>query len=316
MKLWDMSDMYKLINEYPRQFERGFRMAEFLQIPDDITEVVIIAVSYNAAVAMIIKNLFAHNFKVPVTIYPEEGWPRQIGPKTLCIAVSLCGHRVEVLSAVKTAYTANAKIVVVTTGSELEVFAKERNLPIVLMDKELPEWKFRMGQGLILSVIIQLLINARVLSIDVRQKILQAATAIEALYLPKLGQKLANDLTGLTVLIYSSFNYAGLARLVKALINILWQTPSFTGSFIDLQYLEVYGFTHGKGYTKQFLLFLQDKTDDELIQATIKKLEHQLSAGKAKQFTLDLPGANHIEKTLASIMLFYWTIYWLLNKSK
>ncbi|HCR42140.1 TPA: hypothetical protein DIV45_02120 [Patescibacteria group bacterium] len=308
MKLWDMSDMYKLINEYPRQFERGFRAAEAISIPPDIKEVVIIAVSYNAAVVAIVQSLFGDEFKVPVILYSDMRSLQQLGPQTLCIAISLCGHRAEVVSAVQIAHASGAKIVVITTGGELEIFARERKLPLVLLDKQLSEWKFRMGHGIVLATIVQLLINARVLSATARQKILTAVTAIEKLYLPKLGQKLVDLLAGSTVLIYSSPYHTGLARLCKSLINILWQTPCFTGSFTDLQYLEIHGFGH-KGYAKHLVLLLQDKNDDALTQTTIVNLATKLADNKIKYYILGLPGETRIEKTLAGIMLFYWTIY-------
>ena len=315
MKLWDMSDMYALINNYPNQFERGFRLAESVQLPKDIKEIVISAVSYNSAVAEIIQNVFKDELTIPLIIHKESGLPHKVSSQTLLIAISLCGHRAEVVSAAKAAYETGAKIIIITTGGELEDFARERKLPLILAPKELPEWKFHMGQGIILAILVQLLINAKVLTPLARQCVLGAASAIEKLYLTKLGQKLADLMVGNNTLIYSSSLYSGLSRLIKTLANTLLLAPCFSNSFTELKYSEIYGLGH-KGLGKYLVLILQDKNENPDIQKNITDLQTKLTNNKTKHYLLDLPGQNQLEKNLAAVMLFYWVIYAFLVEPK
>lgn len=319
MRIWEQSDIYDLIKKYPEQLEQGFRMAEFVRLPKGIDQVVIVALSYNATIAEIAKNLFEMEASVPIRTHIGYGLPTGITPITLVVAISLCGERPEILSAAKAAYTAKAKLVVVTAGGELEVFAREHNSPLVLIDKNLPELKEpvnrKLSGGIMLAVIIQILINAGVLPPEIRQNILTAIGEIESMYLPKLGEKVANLIADNHILIYSSNRYTGLATLLKALLNILVTLPGATNTIAAALGSDIYGFSH-KGWAKHFILILEDTTESELEQKSLLKLEEKITHAKLAYSTLELPGSNQLTKTLAGIMLFYWAIHALLNKEK
>lgn len=315
MKLWDQSDIYALINKYPQQFERGFRAAESIQISKGVKEVIISATSYNAAIAQIIADLFKNELNAPITVHQGYDLPKPVSPDSLVIVISLCGKRPEMLSAAQAAYAQKAKIVAVTTGGELEVFARERNLPLVLIDKALSEFNTpstgRLAGGFMVAILTQILINAGVLSPKIRQQILAAGEAIEKMYLPKLGQKLAEMASDSTTLIYSSNRYNGLAQLIKSLLNILVQMPCFYNEIPAMLQSEIKGLER-KGFAKYFTLILQDNTEDTRMKQTILTTQTQLTTMKIKNYALDLPGQNQLEKTLASIMLIYWMLYWML----
>ncbi|MFA5967061.1 MAG: SIS domain-containing protein [Patescibacteria group bacterium] len=321
MKIWNQSDIYDLIKKYPQQFERGFRMAESIQLSKDknIDQIIITAFSYNAATAEIVKNLFENDTTVPIRIHTGYGLPARITPKTLVIAISLCGKRPEVLSATKMASAAHAQVVAITTGGELEVFAREHNLPFVLIDKTISELRAptngKMNGGIMLAVLVQILINAGVLSSKARQNILAAVTEIENMYLPKLGHKVADLVADTHLLIYSSNTYIGLAHLFKSLLNIFATMPCFTGTIAEAMGNDVQGFPP-KTSTKYFVLLFEDTTEPDFIQHSLIKLEEKIVATKLKYSTLELPGSNQLAKTLAAIMLLYWIIYGLGQESK
>ena len=319
MRIWDQSDIYDLIKKYPQQFERGFRIAESIQLPKNIDQVVIASFSYNAAIAEIVKNLFEADATVPIQVCHGYDLPARITPQTLVVAVSLCGRRPEVLSAMQTACKATAKMVAVTTGGELEVFAREHKLPLILIDKNLPEMRppadGKLSGGIIIAILIQILINSGVLNQKIRQYVLAAVVEIENMYLPKLGDKIAGLVGDTNLLIYSSEKYSGLAKLAKNLFNILIAMPCFESSLTEALGLDIYSFQR-KGFAKYFALILQDKNETEPIQFSLQTLTDKLAEVKLKSYILDLPGSNQLTKTLTAVMLFYWVIYALLDKQK
>lgn len=320
MKLWDQSEVYDLIKKYPNQFERGFRIAEVAHLPKTVDQVVISAFSYNAAIAEIVKNLYLEDLAVPLQIHSGYGLPAQITPQTLLVAISLCGKRPEVLSAVQTAYAAGLKVVIITTGGELEVFARERELPLILLDKSLPEYQpapanGSWGAGLMIAILVHILISVGLLPAKTRQEILTTAKGIENMYLPRLGRKIADLIADTTVLVYSSERYYGLANFMKNIINILGGMPCFANTFSGGLGTEIYGFSR-KGFAKYFALILNDDTANKNVKWSTQQLEEKLSAAKIKNYVLDLPGQNQLEKTLATPMLIYWTAYGLLDKQK
>jgi hypothetical protein len=290
-----------------------------VQLPKDIDQIVIAAISYNAATAQIVKNLFAEEISIPIHIHSGYGLPLRITPKTLVIAISICGKRPEVLSAVKMAYAANARVVAITTGKELEAFARERNLPLILIDKTLPEMNQltggKMSAGIIIAILTQILINTGVLNPKARQRVLAAVTEIETMYLPKLGGKIAEMIAETNLLIYSSETYLGLASLAKALLNILEQMPCFVNTITEALNSEIYSFQR-KGSAKYCALILQDAAESTTTQSSIQKLQEKLTATKLKSYILELPGSNQLTKTLAGIMLLYWVSYSLISQQK
>jgi len=322
MKPQYQSDIYNLIKKYPQQFELGFRIAEIVQITPStqkFKEVIISTTSYNATIAQSIKDLFSNIIDLPITIHQDYDLPHTVGPDSLIIVVSLCGKREEMLSAARMAYTQKAKIVTITTGGELEVFARERALPLILLDKTLPEFNpltnGYMSGGCMVAILIQILIKTKILPVNIRQQVLATEGVIEKMYLPKLGQKLAELVTDTTLLIYSPAQYRGVTQLIKNLVNNLLQSPCFYQLIPAVLHSEINSF-QSKSPTKYFTLILNDTTLDNRLQKNILTLETKLTTLKIKSYNLELPGENQLEKTLASIMLIYWMIYWSLSQQK
>jgi len=319
----DQSDIYDLIKKYPGQLERGFRIAEIIhlpKLPKAVDQVVISAVSYNATIAEMVKNLYTEDILVPFQIHTGYGLPARITPQTLLVAISLCGQHPEVLSAVQVAYKAGLKVAVITTGGELEVFARERELPLILLDKSLPEYKpapanGSWGAGLMIAILVHILIGIGLLPAKVRPQILTAAKDIENMYLPRLGRKIADLIADTNALIYSSEKYYGLANFMKSIINILGEMPCFANTLSGGLGTEIYGFSR-KGFAKYFALILRDDTADKNIKWSTQQLEEKLSDAKLKNYVLDLPGQNQLEKTLATPMLIYWIAYSLIYPQK
>lgn len=311
MKLWDMSDMYKLINEYPRQFERGFRIAEQINLPQmPLNEVIIVAVGHDAAIAEIVQDLFSSHLAIPIKINRELNHTLPASTRTLVINLAVTHFPEEMANLAKQYYEDGANITTITTGGAPEIFARDRHLPLILLDNSLPEWKFRMGSGLMIAILTQVLISAGVLNHQVRSSLLQATIELENMYLTKLGEKIAKAIMpNSSLLLYSPNFYLGIANLIKHLANTLLQLPCFVGRLSDYKYGETYGFA-GKNWSKFLGLIIQPTQE---VSTQISFIQKNLATRKIDSFIWELEGQNQIEKSLAAIMLFYWTIYWLLK---
>ena len=313
MKLQDQSDIYDLIKKYPQQFERGFRLAEPVRLSKNVKEIILCATSYNTPVAEIVADIFGREAHPPYFVHQGYDLPHATSSESLVIAISVCGKRPEVISAAHMAYSQKANLVIVTSGGELENFARERSLPLILIDKANPEFHFRMAGGIMFAIITQILINAGVLSPKTRQQILAAGQNIEKMYLTKQGSKLAEMIADTSVLVYAPNQYSGVAHFLKHLLNIFIPLPSWTNEIPAVRYSEIYSLQR-KGLAKYFALILKDPSADARLQDDTKKLQEQFSDDKIKHYILELPGADYLEKSLAALMLFYWTIYALLQK--
>ncbi|MFH1088371.1 MAG: hypothetical protein V1719_00850 [Patescibacteria group bacterium] len=311
MKLWDMSDMYALINEYPRQFERGFRIAEQINLPKStITNVIITAVGHDAAVAKIVCDLFEANITIPITIKQELADAKTVTKQTLIINLAVTYYPEEMVKLTKKYYVDGAKIITITTGGEPEIFARDRQLPLILLDDSLSEWKFRMGSGLIIAILTHVLTHYGILPQQTRSHMLQTTTKLDGMYLTKLGEKIAKFMIASSVsLLYTPSHCLGLSHLIKNLTNTLLQLPCFVGLLSDYKYSENYGFS-GKNWNKFFALIIQDNDTANNPAVLVQK---QLNARKIDSFIWKLNGQNKLEKSLSTIMLFYWAIYWALK---
>lgn len=310
MKTSDPSDMYSMIANYPKQFAKGFRLAEGIQLPQDIKEVVIAGIGGSALAPDIVISFFKDELSVPITVHRSYSLPPKISDRTLVIAVSFSGNTEETLSATKLAYEQKSRIVAVTSGGALELFARERALPLVLLTKESDNFQPRMSSGYVIAVLTQLLINAGVLSESARQTLLRTADAVGKMYLPQLGKNIAALLPGYTPLIYASDRYWPVARIAKIKINENSKVPCSWNVLPEMNHNEMVGFTNSQG-VKYFALVLQDPEDDPRINRRMGVLTGMLQEKGIKSFIVKMPGTNKYERTIGTLMLMDWVSYWL-----
>lgn len=294
----DPSDIYSVIANYPKQFEKGFRLAEAIQLPDDINNVVIISMGYDASSAKILVKLLEDSVTIPITIHQSNQIPTNISSNSLVLFINSLGNTPEILSVLEKTDVAKTNPVVITSDRELEIQAREKSIPFILVPKT-P----KITSGYIIAIIVQLLINAEIITKDTRKQILEAANSLDELYLPQQGKKIAELIKKYIPLIYTSEEYWPLALMAKNQINNMARTPCFWNRLPEINYNEILSLNNLRKNQYYALVFQNSETPTPFIET--------LSELKILHRIIPMLGKNKLERTFSSLMLIDWIAYWL-----
>lgn len=294
----DPSDIYSVITNYPKQFEKGFRLAETIKLPDDISNIVIVSMGYDASAAMILVKLLEDIVSVPITIHQSDQPPYNISDTSLVLFIDSLVNTPEIMSVLKKIDTTKTNPVVITSDRELEIQAREKSIPFILIPKT-P----KITSGYIIAIITQLLINAGIAPKDTRQRILEAANSLDKLYLPQQGKKIADLVKKYTLLIYASAEYCSLASMAKNQINNMARTPCFWNKLPEINYNEILSLNNLRKNQYYALVFQSSEIPTPFTET--------LSELKILHRIIPMLGKNKLEKTFSSLMLIDWISYWL-----
>ncbi len=307
MKTLDLSDKYSMISNWPNQFESGFRLAETINLKQP-KEIIITGPADNLIPANILINLFEEQIKIPYKIRYDQSLPNNINKDSLIIILSFSGNESGILNSAKSAYEQQIPLVVITAGRQLEIYARERNIPLILIPKLNRHFDIHTTTGYIIAALSQILINAKIIGNSNKEDILTTTKNISQLYLPQLGKKLAASIKKHTPLIYVPDDYWSIAQTTKIKINHNVQIPCFWNTLSRLMHSEIIGFNNNR--TKYLAIFLEDSKDLKT-KKQIQLLAEVLAKQKINHKIIDMPGDNKFEKILSSFWLMDWIVYWL-----
>ena len=151
VKKLDSQNMLGSLERLADQIEQIDAEANEIKLPSSYkkaTNVVFFGMGGSALGAHCISSIFRNNLKLPLEIVNGYEAPGTVGKNTLVIAVSYSGGTEETLSALEKARERGAKLVVITSGGELEKYAKKNKIPaLIFRTDNNPCGSPRMGLG-------------------------------------------------------------------------------------------------------------------------------------------------------------------------
>jgi glucose/mannose-6-phosphate isomerase len=136
-KQLDSLNMIGEIDNLPDQLGYAYQLGLKHDLSDwkDLRHIVIAGMGGSAIGADLLAAYCASLSPIPVTVHRDYGLPLFArGAETLVICSSHSGNTEETLDAFEAARKAGCRIVVVTTGGELEKLAKENDIPVWTFD--------------------------------------------------------------------------------------------------------------------------------------------------------------------------------------
>lgn len=119
------------------QFMQAFEEASQIKIPASYKkaeQIVFLGLGASALPGAIARAVFEADIKVPILCLSAGEAPKFVSAKTLVIAISHFGNTDAVLESVKAYSKKKAKIVIISTGGKLVLFAKREKLPVYKYD--------------------------------------------------------------------------------------------------------------------------------------------------------------------------------------
>ena len=259
--------------------------------------------------ADILKVIFPTKEIIVHTDYGLPNLKEESLKESLFIASSYSGNTEETLDFMDEAYSRGFNVVAVTTGGELIKFAKENNVPYVLMPKEDIQPRVAIGYSLLAMALI---IEPTSLSI-----IKQVGKSINVSNLKDQADEIAKDLNEKIPVIYSSLKNSHLGYLWKIKFNETAKIPAFSNCFPELNHNEAQGFDFVDANSKLSenfaFIFLKDQNENLFIEKRMKVLDRIFQAKGFSVINLSLIGQNELERILNSMILADWTSLALAN---
>lgn len=165
----DKSNMMGSIEELGNQVKHAWEDLKNVKFTAkaEIKNVVIAGMGGSGLGADVIKHLFKNELKVPFDYVHDYTLPGYVNENTLVVLASYSGTTEEILACGEAAQKANAQIMVICAGGNLETLAKKNNYTIYKIDpKYNPSNQPRMAIGYAVFGTIGLLSKAGIISLS------------------------------------------------------------------------------------------------------------------------------------------------------
>ena len=133
--------MNELIDGFTEQLERAIEIGENAKLTKSslaIHNVLITGLGGSGIGGTIVAELLRDQLKVPVIVNKNYFIPSFVDENTLVIVSSYSGNTEETLSALKSAFSKEAKIVCITSGGEVMSFSQSNGLDFITVDGGMP----------------------------------------------------------------------------------------------------------------------------------------------------------------------------------
>jgi len=144
VKKYDRSDMLALLESFPAQCRAAKTIGSEFELPGSFksirySNIVCTGMGGSAIGADIIRSYIADEAKVPILVNRNYTLPSFVGKDSIVIISSYSGNTEETLSAYKDARARKARIIVITSGGELQARAQANGIGVVVIPRPDPD---------------------------------------------------------------------------------------------------------------------------------------------------------------------------------
>lgn len=316
----DKLNMRKIILDFPRQFKIGvnaakdihFKKWDFLTPPENI---IICGMGGSGLPGEILTTLKP----LDVFAYKSYRLPLQAGNESLIVCISYSGNTEETLSSFQEAVRRKLPVLTISKGGELEKLSKRHKIPHARLPE--PSIPPRLALGEMFGALIQLLANHNLLDKKLIDKVLKLEKNLKSEKFEKRGKELAEKLYQKIPFIYVSRRFREIAWIWKNSLNETAKILAFSNYFPELNHNETVGFWRINkmqiSNDKLFVIILRDLQDSHpRILKQMKITKDLIEEEGIRVEFIDMEGKTMIEKIFSSIVLGFWTAYWLAIKYK
>ena len=157
--------MEEMIMNFPNQLEEALKIASEIKIKvsrDSIDNVIICGMGGSAIGGSFIQSFFRLESAVPIFVNRSYDIPAWVNDRTLVIVSSYSGNTEETVAACHTAISAQAKMVILTSGGKLREMAINHKIDLVTIPPGSPSPRACLGYSIVLMT--KVLIEAKVVN--------------------------------------------------------------------------------------------------------------------------------------------------------
>jgi len=312
--------MRRIILEFPKQFEIGIKAAKnvflepgkLMRWPENI---IICGMGGSALPGDILVTLR------PLDVFSYKSYclPPQARNESLIICISYSGDTEETLSSFNEAFSRKLSVISITTGGKLAELSKKYGIPLAkIPGSKIPP---RLALGEMFAALVQVLVNHNILGPEISEEVLKVGTFLKTGGFENQGKKLAEKIFQKIPIIYASRRFREIGWIWKNSLNETAKVLASCNYFPELNHNETVGFWQINkmqiSNEKLYVVILRDPEDSHpRILKQMKIAKDLIEEGGVKVEFIDMAGKTMLEKVFSSIILGFWTAYWLALKYK
>jgi glucose/mannose-6-phosphate isomerase len=303
--------------------------AEKVEIPEEVRvskriveyrkprNIVIAGMGGSAIGGEILRDWLRDEISIPIDVCSEYALPAYTDEHTLVFAVSYSGETEETLNAFADAILRNCMVIAITSGGHLLSFAKELQLPHVMIPAGLPP---RAALPYVFFPLPVLMKKIGVLS-DKRNEIEESMHVIKMVseenspQIPtenNVSKKLALQLKDSVPVVYGFRQYGAVAHRLKTQFNENSKVPSRYEVFPELNHNEVVGWEASEDLTKMFsVLLIRDHNEPDEIKNRIEATKSTALLKAERILEIYAKGEEKLAKMFSIITLGDFTSVYL-----
>jgi len=311
----DKSNMRKIILDFPKQFRIGIEAAKNIYLKTGVLlrppeNIIICGMGGSGLPGDILVTLRP----LDVFVYKSYRLPLQAGNGSLIICISYSGNTEETLSSFQTAVNRRLPVITITTGGKLEKLSKEYDVPCVKLPS--PYVPPRLALGEMFAALLQVLQNHNLLDKNLIKEVSEVGKSLKSEKIKSRGKILAKKIFKKIPIIYTSRRFREIGWIWKNSLNETAKIIAFANYFPELNHNETVGFEKINedqvSNEKLYVIILRDKKSSHpriLKQMEITK--NIIEKEGVKVEFIDIEGKTLLEKIFSTIVLGFWTAYWL-----
>ncbi len=311
----DRSNMRKIILDFPKQFRVGINAAKkvrlkkwpFLTPPENI---IVCGMGGSGLAGDILVTLRP----LDVFSYKSYRLPLQAGNESLIICISYSGNTEETLSSFETAVGKNLPVISITTGGKLAELSKKYKVPCVILPP--PYAPPRLSVGQMFAALLQILKNHNLLDDSIINELLELGDSLKPKEFELKGRKIAKKIFKKIPIIYNSRRFRVISTVWKNSLNETAKILVLANYFPELNHNEIVGFWKINEMQikneKLYVLILKDEKGSH--PRILKQMEITKNLIEREGINVDfvkIEGETLLEKIISTIILGFWTAYWL-----
>lgn len=308
-----MTNLKKIITDFPNQLKAGFEIARDVRV-SSFRNVIFCGMGNSIIPAEVLFTLLP-DLPNSFHIHRDFDLPAWATKDDLAICISWSGNTAETISSYETAKKWELKILAITKGGKLTELAKNNNdLLITLPQKNIPP---RNGVGYMFAALLTVLVNSGMIEFNL-EELADLAKKLKPKHLEEKGKELAEKISHLTPLIYSSFKNRFLASFWKVNFNENSKIHAFWNYLPNLSHNEIVGFASPSASAawadtviKSFVIMLSDSEDDNRQQKKISVTAKILEEKGIPYQIIKLEGKTRLEKIFNDYILSDWVSFHL-----
>lgn len=273
-----------------------------------IQNVVVTGMGGSALAALVCRNWWDDNLKVPFVVTRDYSLPGFVAESTLVIITSYSGNTEEALSALEDAEAKRARIACMTSGGKLQVAAAKENYPLLPIPSGLqPRMAVWYGVKMLAAVFDGAgFTQGAVAELEnIQSSLDQSAHSLAAEVATKdnLAKQIAEKIYGQTPIIYAGPTLSSAAYKWKISFNESSKNLAWSNELPEFNHNEFMGWTSQSADKSFQVIELRSDLDHAQIQKRFDISNQLLAEQISDPIIVKARGKNKIEQLLWTIQL-------------